>query len=174
MYTKPTKSSHLCKAKRRAKGIILYRFNIFIITTTIKHVVTVIQIYLFSADKVVVALNLNLILSSPVTVYRCQFKWISFDKQFNLEINKIFTTCYVGYMKRTLLHNMFWSAHNNKCTITTILFVKMKLTKISICIQTMVSNFQKAITHDEFLNIFLLKTIIQKDNETAPKLKIIH
>ena len=98
--------SRLCEAKRRAKGIILYKFNTFIITTTIKHVATVIQIHDSPTDKVIVAVNMNLILSSPITVYRCQFKRISFDKQFNLEINKIFTTCYVAYIKQTLLHNV--------------------------------------------------------------------
>ena len=45
MYTKPRKDSHLCEAQRRAKAIILYKFNIFIMITTVKHAVTVIQIH---------------------------------------------------------------------------------------------------------------------------------
>ena len=159
--TKPTKGSHLCETKGRAKDIVLYKFNIFVITT-IKHVVTVTQVYV-SIDNVgiiiIVAVVLCLILSTPITVYRCQFKPLSFNKQLNLEINKTCTTGYVSCMKRTLTIKMR-NVHNNKYTTTTILFVKMhkthsfKLSKIRIEIPTMACNLQKTITHNKFFKHF--------------------
>ena len=126
----------------------LCKFNIIVIST-IKHIIV---ITVTPVHASIVKVNILLLPNPTVSaVYRCQQKRISFNKQINLEINKIFTTGCIGHVKWTLMIKL-WSVLNIECIITSSLLVKMhkthfsKLSKIGIDTKTIGGNFQKTIT----------------------------